>query len=66
MIASLFIVEGVGEKGVPSDLIDVYFFILQVVFLISQVVFFSGAPAARRAAKRSPIPIETRQLIFSW
>ena len=26
----------------------------------------SGAPAAQRAAKRSPIPIETRQLIFSW
>ena len=23
---------------------------------------FSGAPAARRAAKRSPMPIETRQL----
>ena len=26
----------------------------------------SGAPAARRAAKRSPIPIEARQLLFSW
>ena len=39
-------------------------------YLISRVIDSrwrnSGAPAARRAAKRSPIPIETRQLLFSW